>query len=164
MEFNEITNIIQASTRDDIFAELNTKNIQPYAIVSTADLLPVCELLYNHSSLFFDYLTCVTGIDNGVEKNTLEVVYHFYSIPFGHQFILKVILPRTIESLPSVPSISTIWHGANWHEREAAEMFGIHFENHPDLRKLLLPNDWQGFPLRKDYKAQEEYHGIKVAY
>jgi len=164
MEFNEIISIIQSSTRDDIFSALNTTNIQPYGVVVGEDLLSVCEVLYNHPSLFFDFLTCVTGIDNGIEKNTLEVIYHFYSIPFQHQLVLIVILPRTTEPLPSVPSIANIWQGANWHEREAAEMFGIHFENHPDLRKLLLPNDWQGFPLRKDYKTQEEYHGIKVDY
>lgn len=65
---------------------------------------------------------------------------------------------------PSLPSVTSIWRSAEWHEREAFDMMGIKFTGHPDLRRILLPRDWQGFPHRKDYEWQEKYHGIKVEY
>jgi NADH-quinone oxidoreductase subunit C len=88
-----------------------------------------------------------------------------YSIPYEHAFVMKVIVPRGDEhNLPAVPSLCNVWKTANWHEREAFDLYGITFTGHPDLRRILLPTDWQGYPLRKDYKEQETYHGIKVAY
>ena len=121
--------------------------------------------MHQNPSTFCDYLSCITGIDNGVEKGTIEVIYHIYSIPFDKHIILKVVEPRGDEKqLPSVPTVSTIWKTADWHEREAFDLLGIYFEGHPDLRRILMPNDWEGHPLRKDYKEQENYHGIKVAY
>ena len=80
--------------------------------------------------------------------------------------MLKVEVARNTEEgkLPQVPSVSSIWKTADWHEREAFDLVGIEFTNHPDLRRILLPSDWEGYPLRKDYKEQEEYHGIKVKY
>jgi NADH-quinone oxidoreductase subunit C len=109
--------------------------------------------------LYFDFLSSVTGVDNGAEQGTFEVLYHLYSIPFNHHIILKVILER---ENPSIDSVIDIWKGADWQEREIYDMFGIQFIGHPDLRRILLPEDWQGFPLRKDYEVQEYYHGIKV--
>jgi len=66
--------------------------------------------------------------------------------------------------LPTISTLSHIWRTANWHEREAFDLMGLWFESHPDLRRILLPADWQGHPLRKDYENMETYHGIKVAY
>jgi len=111
--------------------------------------------------MYFDSLSCLSALDSGVEKNTFEVLYHLYSIPYHHSLVLKVFTSRT-ES--SVPSLCAVWKTANWHEREAYDMFGISFSNHPDLRRILLPADWEGFPLRKDYSEQAYYHGIKVTY
>jgi NADH-quinone oxidoreductase subunit C len=92
------------------------------------------------------------------------VVYNLASIPYKKQLTLKVVKyhDRSREDLPSFPSVSTVWRTAEWHEREAYDLLGINFENHPDLRRILLPDDWEGYPLRKDYKAQEYYRGIKV--
>jgi NADH-quinone oxidoreductase subunit C len=110
--------------------------------------------------LQFNYLMCLSGVDYGAGK-TLGVVYHLQSIPLMHQIVLKVELPR--ES-PSVPSVALIWRTADWHEREAYDLFGIRFEGHPDPRRIFLPDDWEGHPLRKDYVVQEFYHDIRVPF
>ena len=72
---------------------------------------------------------------------------------------MKIQLP--VEN-PSVPTVSLVWRTADWHERELFDMFGVHFENHPDLKRILCPDDWEGFPLRKDYKAADSYRGMKI--
>jgi NADH-quinone oxidoreductase subunit C len=127
--------------------------------------------MHTHEDCYFDMLSCLTGLDNGVEKaamdiGTMEVIYNLYSIPFEHGLMLKVIIPRNQigEALPQVPTVSHIWKTADWHERETFDLMGISFTNHPDLRRILLPEDWVGHPLRKDYEAQEYYHGIQVKY
>ena len=127
--------------------------------IESTDLLKVSKLLQSDPSLYFDQLSCITGIDNGPEAKTMEVIYHFYSIPFHASLALKVVLPR--ES-PETESLTSLWQSANWMEREVYDMFGIRFSNHPDLRRILMPNDWEGYPLRKDYHHQERYHGIKL--
>jgi NADH-quinone oxidoreductase subunit C len=92
------------------------------------------------------------------------VDYHLSSIPFQKQVTIKISKEhgRDIEHLPHFPSVSSVYRTADWHEREAFELIGIWFEGHPDLRKLLLPDDWEGYPLRKDYKTAEYYKGIKI--
>ena len=100
-------------------------------------------------------------MDNGPEAGTLEVIYNLYSLPLNHSLMLQVKLPR---EQPIIPSVTEIWKGANWHEREAFDLFGITFEGHPDLRRILLPDDWEGHPLLKDYQQQEYYRGMKVKY
>lgn len=138
------------------------ENATPKALIVAKDKLSqVCEFLYKDEDLYFDMLSCLTGIDNGVESSTMEVVYNLYSIPFEHAIMLKVELPR---AKPILPSVAEIWKSANWHEREAYDLLGINFEGHPDLRRILLPADWEGHPLQKDYEHQEKYRGIKVAY
>lgn len=137
-------------------------NATPKAIkIAAEDLLSVCDALHKSESTYFDMLSCVTAIDNGPDAATMEVVYNLYSIPFDHHLALRVTLQRED---PNVASVSSIWKTANWHEREAYDMFGIIFNNHPDLRRILMPADWEGFPLRKDYKHQEYYRNIKLDY
>jgi NADH-quinone oxidoreductase subunit C len=111
--------------------------------------------------MYFDMLSCVTGIDNGVAANSMEIVYNLYSIPFNHHVAINVLLPR---ENAEIESVSAIWKTANWHEREIFDMYGIKFRNHNDLRRILMPADWEGHPLRKDYKHQEYYRDIKVEY
>jgi NADH-quinone oxidoreductase subunit C len=88
-------------------------------------------------------------------------VYNLYSIPFNHHLMIKILLPR---DKPEIESVSHIWKTANWLEREVFDMYGVHFKNHPDLRRILMPADWEGYPLRKDYKHQAYYRDIKVEY
>src|SRR5690606_11714313 len=134
----------------------------PKAIkIASPDLVNVCMALYQNSSTYFDMLSCITGIDNGPQVNTMEVVYNLYSLPYDIHLMLKVTISR---EEPAIDSLTEIWKTANWHERELYDMFGIHVNNHPDLRRILLPGDWDGHPLRKDYKQQEYYRNIKLDY
>lgn len=139
---------------------------QPCITIQTHQIAAVCAELYQNELTYFDSLSCLTGIDNGEAIGTMEVIYHLYSIPYHHFLTLKVVFPRNKQEkdLPKVPTISQIWRTALWHEREAFDLLGIYFEGHPDLRRILMPNDWEGHPLRKDYIQQETYHGIKVKY
>lgn len=128
-------------------------------LIEQSKIHQVCELLYANEQTYFDQLSCLTALDNGIEEGTMEVIYNLYSIPYNYHLMLKVVLQRDALSLDSV---SDIWKTAEWHEREAFDLLGIAFNNHPDLRRILLPNDWEGFPLRKDYEEQEKYHDIVV--
>ncbi|MEQ9298550.1 MAG: NADH-quinone oxidoreductase subunit C [Cyclobacteriaceae bacterium] len=138
------------------------QNATPKAIlVDPSSILEVMTFLHEDEQCYFDMLSCLTGLDNGVEANTMEVIYNLYSIPYNQGLMVKAILTR---EHPEIESIANIWQTANWHEREAFDLLGIQFLNHPDPRRILLPNDWEGHPLKKDYQQQEIYHGIKVKY
>ncbi len=90
----------------------------------------------------------VTAVDWDLREPRFDVVYHLYSIPLNHSLRIKV----GVDDGEAVPSLTGLWHAANWGERETYDMFGIAFEGHPDLRRILLPEDWEdGFPLRKDF-------------
>ena len=129
--------------------------------IDSRALVDVCKLLHDNEQTYFDSLSCITGIDNGEEINQMEVIYHLYSIPFDMHLALNVQVDRRE---PFIDSVTTVWRTAEWHEREAYDLLGISFNGHPDLRRILLPDDWVGFPLRKDYVEQEKYHELKVKY
>ena len=134
----------------------------PALVVPAPRIVEVGQLLREHPKLLFDYLACITALDNGPEVGTLEIIYNLYTIPYHFQLMLKVAVARNNpgEPLPNVPSVSGIWRAADWHEREAYDLVGIHFTGHPDLRRILLPADWEGHPLRKDYQVPSTYHGL----
>jgi NADH-quinone oxidoreductase subunit C len=102
---------------------------------------------------------CLSGVDYTGGK--LGVVYHLNSMKLNQKIVLKVDL--TVETL-HVQSVESVWKTANWHEREAFDLYGIIFDGHPDLRRILLPDDWEGYPMRKDYQVPEYYNGMKVPY
>jgi NADH-quinone oxidoreductase subunit C len=130
-------------------------------LVDPSRIVELCSFLRTDKSLYFDSLSCLTALDNGPESGTMEVVYTLYSIPYDYKLNIRCEIDR---NSPQIPSVNSVWRTADWHEREAFDLLGINFLNHPDLRRILLPTDWEGFPLRKDYSQQEKYHGITVKY
>lgn len=164
MSFDEIVDALKTRLGEASVPEVDLK-ASPQAIIVPADVLhQVCSFLYSDDRLYFDSLSCLTGLDNGPEANTMEVIYNLYSIPYNHHIMIKVMLERNKhgQPLPEIPTVSNIWKTADWHERETYDLLGINFAGHPDLRRILLPADWEGHPLRKDYSNLEIYHGIVV--
>lgn len=163
MELSAIKNILQHKLGNDCIIDEELEGLQPALIIHKDYILNVCRELRENDKTWFDFLSCVSGIDYGVNEG-FGVVYHLASIPYKTQLTLKVKLEdlRDTSVLPSLDSVSTVWQTANWHEREAYDLVGIFFKGHPDLRRILLPDDWQGYPLRKDYKDAETYHGIPI--
>ena len=160
----EIQQILQQEVKNLQKADRYNESIQAYLEIEKEDLLAICTVLKNNAELYFDSLSCITAIDLGEKENRMEVIYEFYSIPFNHRLGLKVTIERDETPMPSVESLCSLWRTADWHEREAYDLVGVYFNNHPDLRRILMPEDWEGHPLRKDYSTQETYHGIKVDY
>lgn len=160
MTFEEIISRLKGKFGEELVVSLN-ENATPECLEINADhLVETIEYLHGTDGLYFDSLSCITGLDNGPETGTMEVIYNLYSIPFDHHLMLKVTLDR---KEGKVDSLTSIWKTADWQEREVFDLLGTHFNNHPDLRRILLPADWEGFPLRKDYEHQTYYRGIKVA-
>lgn len=118
-------------------------------------ILDFARLLKENENFYFDFLRCLCGVDY---PDKLMVVYHLYSTTFLYRMVIKVPLPK---ENPSLSSVTSVWKTANWHERETYEMFGINFEGHPDLRIILLPEDFEGYPLRKDFKLIKTPEGKK---
>jgi len=144
----------------DRILELHADAPQPWAAVAPDAIAEVAALCKADAELAFDNLMCLSAVDYPKEAPPrLEVVYHLYSYRHRHGFVLKVQLPR---DQPRLPSVETVWGVANWHEREAYDLFGIEFEGHSDLRRILLPDDWQGHPLRKDWQDPDFYNGMHV--
>lgn len=116
------------------------------ASLPTASWKPIARQLRSHAVTEFDFLFCVTGVD---WKTHLSVVYHLRSTVHHHTLIVKLSLDRMD---PQVETVSDIWQTAEFHEREVYDLFGVRFINHPDLRRLFLTDDYQGWPLRKDFE------------
>jgi NADH-quinone oxidoreductase subunit C len=134
--------------------------LQPWAVVATDAIQEVAAFCKSDPELSLDNLMCLSGVDYPKETPPrMEVVYHLLSYAHAHTFVLKVHLPR---ENPACPTVEGVWGVANWHEREAFDMFGIAFTGHSDLRRILLPDDWEGYPLRKDWQDPDYYNGMHV--
>ncbi|MDX2128397.1 MAG: NADH-quinone oxidoreductase subunit C [Chloroherpetonaceae bacterium] len=142
---------------------LNMNPTMPFFVVKDVDAWQaIAYFMREDSRLQFNYLSCITGVDLGAKESQLSSIYNFQSLGIHyHKITVKVIVPY---DNPKIPSVAEIWKTAEWHEREAFDLLGIEYTAHPDLRRILCPDDWEGHPLRKDYKTQETYHGIKVPF
>ncbi len=114
------------------------------------DIQSIGKFLRDDDELAFDFLSDLCGVDKTRldDSNSFEVVYHLYSLKRNHRVRLKVQIPA---SEPNISTVTNVWNTANWHEREAYDMFGIVFEGHPCLERILTPDGFEGHPLRKDY-------------
>ena len=140
----------------DALKSTDLEGLEQSVTIGANSIADVCRFLKTESELQFTSLMCLSGVDY---EDKMEVVYHLHSLLHNHRVTLKVELPR---ENPKLPSVTPVWKAANWHEREAYDMFGIVFEDHPNLRRILLPDDWEGFPLRKDHVDAEEYRGWTI--
>jgi NADH-quinone oxidoreductase subunit C len=128
----------------------------PTSVVAPGAILEICSFIRSDQRLNMDHLELLGGVDY---KDRIEVVYVTTSLIHHHRYALKCRLPR---ENPAISTVESVWAAANWHEREAYDMFGIVFEGHSDLRRILCPDDWEGYPLRKDYKAPTRYRDMPV--
>ena len=145
--------------------ETAVEGAHPHAVVKAERWPEVARFLRDEAALGFNFLRCISSIDLPADDR-VGCVYDLLALsPVSakelmsarHQFAVRVYAERND---PHIPTVADVWPAANWHEREAYDMMGIVFDNHPDLRRILCPDDWEGYPLRKDYVFPVEYHGI----
>ncbi len=175
MDIQGIHSILLDKFGASVVGDATYPAIDPWIQVAVSHIVEVAKFVRDDERLQFNYLNDLCGVDYlepdpkkvakfGHEPH-IEVVYQLTSLPLRHSVKLKVVVPRwkndTPGDLPVVPSVSSIWAIANWHEREAFDLMGIHFEGHPILRRILCPEDWVGHALRKDYEFPLEYHGVR---
>jgi len=172
MEFGDIFKKVSERCKTHVVGA-NAEAIDPWIGVTPPGILQVCRFLRDDPDLRFNMLLCITGVDyvqadpkRKIEgQPRVELVYHLTSLVHKHRLVLKAILPRWKDGvegqLPEAPSVTGLWSTANWHEREVYDLMGVRFLGHPDLQRILCPDDWQGHPLRKDYQMPLEYHGIR---
>ena len=130
----------------------------PVIEVEKGAIAEVAAYLKGDPELGFDTLMCLSGVDYEKAK-TFAVAYHLFSFKHRHKITLKVQTPK---EEPTFPTVEGVWKAANWFEREAYDLYGIIFSGHSDLRRILLPEDWEGHPMRKDWKYPETYRGVPL--
>ena len=158
MTAQEIFDVVKATFGDAVL-ETKLEVLQPWVRVDAQRIKEICFFLRDDVRCQFDDMCSLSGVDYA--DGSLGVVLHLASKTLKHKCVVKA---RCTKEDPHIQSVSSVWGTANWHEREAFDMFGIVFDGHPDLRRLLMPEDWEGHPLRKDYKVPEFYNGMKVPY
>ena len=124
--------------------------------ISPVKWLHISKELESNSDLSFDFLMCITSYDVGSGK--LGLAYNLYSNKVKHSIEIRMEFEDSVE----IPSVTSVWKTADWHEREAYDMMGVKFSGHPDMKRILLSEDWEGYPLRKDYKEPDYYRGVPV--
>jgi len=154
MQTKEIYSKLKAKFGDSILELVEEPNFDAFVNVAPEAIKEIAMFLRDENDLEFDYMTNLSGIDY---KDSLGIVYHLYSMKNNHRTVIKVKVNR---EKPIIPTVERVWKTANWHEREVFDMFGVEFSGHPELERILCPEDWKGFPLRKDYVAPKEYNGI----
>jgi NADH-quinone oxidoreductase subunit C len=157
MVFEEFIKILKEKFGAEEIRPVTDQAGDPYAFVPAAKIAGIAAFLRDDPAGAFDCLSNLTGVD--APPDDLDVAYHFFSYGKRHSLALKVRVPK---SAPQVPTLEKVYPTANWQEREAFDLLGIKFEGHSDLRRIMLPDDWVGHPLRKDYKEEEDYHGMST--
>lgn len=155
MDFNNIVKRLKEKFAE---LELNVEDSQagdPFLWVPAGKIIEILTFLRDDVDLAFDCLSNLTGVD--APPDDLDVVYHLFSYDKHHSLTLKI---RVAKSQPEVQTAEQLYPTANWQEREAYDLLGVVFKGHSDLRRIMLPDDWEGHPLRKDYQEAEEYRGI----
>ena len=147
MEPMEIANALEAEFASDV-VEVKAFRDQVAVTVNRDVIDGVCRWLRDQPGIEMNYLSDLCAVDYPESELRFEVVYNLYSLSHRHRIRVKARLP---EKDLVIDSVVAVWRGADWFEREAFDLFGIEFRNHPDLRRLLLPDNWRGYPLRKDY-------------
>ncbi len=137
---------------------LSNNDVNGYIQLNGQNWFEIAQYLRDNPDFLFDSLQCVTGYDYGVEGE-LEVRYNLHSMTHNHAIEIRI---KTNRTNPKVPSVEQVWRIGDWFERETYDMYGIEFEGHRNMSRILLPDDWEGWPLLKDYETQETYHGIVV--
>jgi len=153
MKQEEIQEKLQSAFSSDVIQAYAEFQGQVYMTIAPEKIREVCLFLRNDPDLAFNFLSFVGAVDRYPDKRRFEVVYQLYSLEKTHRFRIKALIDQTEAAPASIDSVVNIWPTANWHERETAEMFGIVFNGHPDPRKLLLPDNWEVHPLRKDFSV-----------
>jgi len=153
MNAEEIHSRLQARFGDALSA-LDASSFDPWIGVDAARIAEVAAVCKSDPDLDFKSLMSLSGVDDG---DNIKVVYHLHSLRHRHKIVLKVTVPKT-EAVTF--SVTGVWRGADWFERECYDLFGVRFEGHPDLRRIMLPDDWEGWPLRKEYVFPTEYGGV----
>ncbi|MGC2061731.1 MAG: NADH-quinone oxidoreductase subunit C [Thermodesulfovibrionales bacterium] len=151
MEPIQIADMVKEQFPDEV---LDIKDFRDQVAITVKKdrIVELCRYLHDEPSLFFDFPADLFGIDYlGKKENRFAVAYNLYSVRHRHRIVLKA---EVAESSPTIDSVLPVWAGVNWHERECYDLFGITFTGHPDLRRILLPEGWEGHPLRKDYPLQ----------
>lgn len=163
MEPGKIAEIVREAYPSEV-KETREFRGQVSVTLKKENIKDIMRYLRTSPELYFDFLRDLCGVDYlGKKEPRFEVVYHLYSMKHRHMIRIKAEVP---ENDSYIDSVVGIWRGADWHERECYDMFGITFNGHPDLRRILLPEDWEGHPLRKDYQlksdlGEKEWKGIK---
>jgi NADH-quinone oxidoreductase subunit C len=135
-----------------------TRDGMPTIYIAREQLVDTCLALRDVPELRFAFLADITGVDYYPRQPRYELIYIMACLGVGgfgdtpKRLRVKVRVPG--EEHPHVPSVAAVWPAANWAEREVFDFFGVHFDGHPDLRRILMPDDWDGFPMRKDYPVQ----------
>ena len=154
--------MIESSKIDILVEKFNDKiefleNESVFLVKDIPSWFEIAKFLKSTKELQFDYLMCITAYDSGDSKN-FGLAYNFHSTKLNHSVEVRIEFSDGTE----VKSIESLWKAADWHEREAFDMMGIKFSGHPDMKRILLPHDWEGHPLKKDYKVQDYYHGMYI--
>jgi len=131
------------------------EDLEPQLLLPAGKLVEACVFLRDDPDTRLDYLRCLTGLD--LPPDAMAVVIHLVSTVRRHRLALRVETPR---EKPAVPSVACVWPGAGWFEREAWDLLGIDFPGNGDLRRILLPDEWVGHPLRKDYAESRAFFNI----